>query len=310
VNLYLYPTDLEWFEFLRSQPGIDEVNFWQPGGRHAFSRLQVGELFLFRLKSPVNMIGGGGHFLHSSVFPLNAAWEAFGEKNGTSDPVHFTRMIANYKRVSPWEAIPADSPIGCIILAEPFFWPEEKWIQIPADYHLNLVQGKRYDATNAAGRALFDAVTERLQDRSNAQQHHFYQPPEMGWRKRLVNQRVGQGAFRVLVTDLYDRRCAITGERTLPVLEAAHIKPVARGGSHNPTNGLLLRSDIHKLFDLGYVTVQPNGDFRVSSRLRDEWSNGKIYYALENTSLRKPRDEDYMPAKEALEWHNDTVFRG
>jgi putative restriction endonuclease len=121
---------------------------------------------------------------------------------------------------------------------------------------------------------------------------------------------VGQGAFRVLVTDLYDRRCAITGERTLPVLEAAHIKPVARGGSHNPTNGLLLRSDIHKLFDLGYVTVQPNGDFRVSSRLRDEWSNGKIYYALENTSLRKPRDEDYMPAKEALEWHNDTVFRG
>ena len=60
-----------------------------------------------------------------------------------------------------------------------------------------------------------------------------------------------------MVTDAYQRKCAVTGERTLPALEAAHIKPFAEGGSHNPQNGLLLRRDIHALFDGGYVTVTP-----------------------------------------------------
>src|SRR5271167_1536981 len=95
----------------------------------------------------------------------------------------------------------------------------------------------------------------------------------------LARSRLGQGAFRVLVTDAYERRCAVTGEKTLPVLEAAHIKPYALEGPHQVRNGLLLRSDLHKLFDLGYVTVTPALRLEVSSRLREEWHNGKEYYA-------------------------------
>ena len=70
--------------------------------------------------------------------------------------------------------------------------------------------------------------------------------------------RLGQGAFRVLVTDAYRRRCTISNERTLPVLEAAHIRPYADNGPHQLSNGLLLRSDLHRLFDLGYFTVDPD----------------------------------------------------
>jgi HNH endonuclease len=309
VNLYIYPTDLKWFDFLRSRSPIDEVNFWQPGGRHAFTRLQVGELFLFRLKSPVNMIGGGGFFVHSSIYPLRSAWEAFGEKNGTSDPAELTRMIAGYKGISP-DRLAGDAPIGCIILADPFFWPEDQWIEVPPDYQANLVQGKKYDIASGTGRALFDAVVMRLQAPSIGAKTVERVIPELGWRQSLVRQRIGQGGFRVLVTDLYGRRCAVTGERTLPVLEAAHIRPITRGGTHDPGNGLLLRSDIHTLFDLGYVTIRPNGHFHVSSRLRDEWSNGKVYYALENTDVRPPNDSQYTPSKELLEWHSDTIFRG
>jgi putative restriction endonuclease len=66
----------------------------------------------------------------------------------------------------------------------------------------------------------------------------------------IVTPRLGQGSFRVLVTDAYRYRCAITSERTLPVLEAAHIRPYATGGKHALSNGLLLRSDLHRLFDL------------------------------------------------------------
>src|SRR5690606_11461688 len=73
----------------------------------------------------------------------------------------------------------------------------------------------------------------------------------------LARARLGQGAFRVLVTDAYQKRCAISGERTLPVLQAAHIRPYAAAGPHRVSNGLLLRSDLHILFDRGYVTVTP-----------------------------------------------------
>jgi HNH endonuclease len=63
-----------------------------------------------------------------------------------------------------------------------------------------------------------------------------------------VKPRLGQSSFRVLVTDAYKRRCAITGENTLVALEAAHIVPYSKDGSHEIRNGLLLRADFHRLF--------------------------------------------------------------
>ena len=49
VNLYVGITDYDWFRFFSALPGIDEVNFWQPGGRTNFQALRPGELFLFKL---------------------------------------------------------------------------------------------------------------------------------------------------------------------------------------------------------------------------------------------------------------------
>src|ERR1700719_292565 len=91
----------------------------------------------------------------------------------------------------------------------------------------------------------------------------------------LIHPRLGQGAFRVSVTDVYQHRCAVTGEKTLPILDAAHIRPFGQGGEHDITNGLLLRTDIHKLFDLGYVTVSNAGRFEVGRRLREDFENGR-----------------------------------
>ena len=65
---------------------------------------------------------------------------------------------------------------------------------------------------------------------------------------QLVRPRLGQGAFRVAVTDAYDRACAVTGEHSLPVLEAAHIKPFAENGPHEVVNGVLLRAEPPRVF--------------------------------------------------------------
>src|SRR5579859_4083650 len=62
VRLWIANTDNDWFDFLSVQTGLDEVNFWQPSGRTDFHAIEPGELFLFRLKSTRNMIGGFGVF--------------------------------------------------------------------------------------------------------------------------------------------------------------------------------------------------------------------------------------------------------
>jgi putative restriction endonuclease len=124
----------------------------------------------------------------------------------------------------------------------------------------------------------------------------------------LVRPRLGQGAFRVLVTEAYARRCAVTAEKTLPALEAAHIRPYAIGGEHAPANGILLRRDIHSLFDLGYVTITPDLHFEVSRRIREEYEDGRAYYALHGKAIVLPLKTECRPDRATLEWHNESVF--
>lgn len=126
----------------------------------------------------------------------------------------------------------------------------------------------------------------------------------------LVKLRLGQGAFRVVVTDAYQRRCALTGESTLPVLQAAHIRPYAENGPHEISNGIFLRSDFNTLFDLGMITVTPEYRIEVSSRIQEEWFNGKAYYRLHGRELPNlPMSAADRPHKEFLSWHNEVKFQ-
>jgi putative restriction endonuclease len=126
----------------------------------------------------------------------------------------------------------------------------------------------------------------------------------------LTRARLGQGTFRVLVTEAYERRCAITGERTLPVLEAAHIKPYAKSGPHLIANGLLLRSDLHILFDDGYLTVTEDLQVKISRSIKEKFENGREYYRYQGRALLVPDGLGQRPSAEFLRWHNTRVFQG
>ena len=102
--------------------------------------------------------------------------------------------------------------------------------------------------------------------------------------------------------------CALTGEHSLPALDAAHIKPFASGGPNTPSNGLLLRADLHRLFDWGYITITPQLKIKVSARLREEYQNGRTYYPLDGADLRRPIVPAALPDPELLDWHNAEVF--
>jgi putative restriction endonuclease len=72
-------------------------------------------------------------------------------------------------------------------------------------------------------------------------------------------------------------------------------------------NGLLLRADLHRLFDLGYVTVTPDHRVEVSQRLRLDYQNGRSYYPLHGHEIRLPSPTE-TPSQDWLRWHNDHVF--
>jgi putative restriction endonuclease len=214
------------------------------------------------------------------------------------------QRIARYRRTSPDGR--SDFQIGCRILTQPFFLEEGAWIPVPPSWSRNIGAFKTYSTGDAEGLALWKAVSDRLARPTTpgmSEGDRFGQP-------QLVKPRLGQGAFRVLVTDIYGRRCAVTQERTLPALEAAHIRPYSAGGEHEASNGLLLRRDIHSLFDAGYVTVTPDLHFEVSRRIREEFENGRHYYALHGQRVSAPARPGQRPDPSALAWHNEHCFNG
>jgi putative restriction endonuclease len=304
VRLVVAVTDGDWFDHLRVKSELAEVNFWSPSATN-FRALEPGELFLFKLHSPRNFIVGGGVFAYANSLPCSLAWEAFGEANGAKSLLEMRSRIMKYRRTAPDDR--SDFAIGCRILTQPFFLPEQRWIPIPESWSSNIVSFKGYDTDDTDGLMLWNAVQDGLTGSPSfgfAEQQARYGEPV------LVRPRLGQGAFRVVVTDSYQRRCAVSGERTLPALDAAHIRPFADGGLHEASNGILLRRDIHSLFDSGYVTISPDMKFEVSRRIKEEFENGRHYYALHGQTIADPTNPRSRPQRSALIWHNENLFRG
>lgn len=246
-------TDNKWFEFLSAlQP--DEVNFWQPSPTAPTKALKPGAPFLFKLKSPNHHIAGGGYFVKFVTAPLSLVWESYEAKNGANSLYELQTLLlpliakrGNHSR---------DPEIGCTVLTHPFFFQRSDWIEADRYFPKNIVRGKGFDSNSSDGAALWSAVRSRLLARTSLRNRRDIADQDIAYgAERLFQPRLGQSSFRLLVTDAYKRRCSITGEHTLPVLEAAHIKPFSQSRSHEISNGLLLRSDFHKLFDRGYLTV-------------------------------------------------------
>ena len=303
VKLVVAVTDRQWFDLLRGKPELPEVNFWAPNPR-SFRALGRGELFLFKLHAPHDLIVGGGVFTYANVLPCSLAWHAFGEANGAKSAEEMRQRIVRYR--GPGGGCRRDFEIGCRILTQPFFFEESDWMAAP-NWSRNIVSLKTYSTEDTDGLHLWESVQDRL---SRASVPHLAEEAVRFGAPQLIRPRLGQGTFRILVTDIYERRCAVTRERTLPALEAAHIRPYSDGGTHEERNGLLLRRDIHSLFDAGYVTVTPELNFEVSGRIREEFENGRDYYALHGRRIQAPVVARQRPDPAVLTWHKENCFVG
>lgn len=305
---FVAPTDHGWYRFLQARPELGEVNFWRPGGGN-FAALSPGEVFFFKLKSPHNAIGGFGLFARFAPLPVWQAWDVFGQANGAVDQDELLRRLTAYSSPSSG-LVGVDRVIGCIAVADAVFFPPDEWVATPKDWSRQIVTGRGYDLTHGEGLVLWQTCLEHA-----AHSHHSALWTEEAiemrrhGRPRLITPRLGQSSFRLAVLDAYGRACAVTTEHSVPALEAAHIKPWKDGGAHEVRNGFSLRRDIHRLFDLGFVSVRPDLSFAVSPDLRNAYANGRTYYAYEGKAVSVPANSKAQPLPELLAWHYDEVFR-
>ncbi|MBK6939554.1 MAG: HNH endonuclease [Planctomycetes bacterium] len=307
---YFGLTDPDWYAYLASQPRVDEVNFWQPHGERAFRAIQTGAPFFFKLRAPHKAIAGFGFFQRFESLPAWLAWECFGPMNGAARFETFVDGLIKLRQKGDSDV--GDFRIGCVMVAAPIFFQPEEWVSPPSDWaKTGIQQGKTYPLAAGEGERVYRECLER------AMRAHRYwnvervadEAPRYG-EPVLVRPRLGQGLFKFEVRDAYRKSCAVTREHSEPVLEAAHIIPYSRGGAHRVDNGLLLRTDLHRLYDRGYVTVTPDHEFEVGDRLRREFDNGRTYYALSGSRIAVPEDPRLHPNREHLDWHAREVFRG
>ncbi|MEK7316410.1 MAG: HNH endonuclease [Candidatus Eisenbacteria bacterium] len=315
-------TDYEWFEYLAAHGPFDEVNFWRPSDLRKPS-WRAGTPALFKLKKPYGgMVVGYGIFARHELAPAWHAWEAFGDKNGAEDLSGMLRRIERLRkgsgggragikaRVATVPMRAGDYVIGCLMISQPIFLPREAWVRAPAGWPENAVQGKSYDLEQGEGARVWREVLAAagVQRAGASVSGDLADRPRYG-DPTLVRPRLGQGTFRLAVTAAYDRACAVTHEHSLPALEAAHIRPFAEEGTHEVSNGLLLRSDIHRLFDKGYVGVTPEYRFVVSKALKEDFENGKSYYPLHGREIWLPENMPERPDVKMLGWHIAERFR-
>ena len=305
---FVAPTDHGWYQFLRARPEITEVNFWRPGGM-SFRALAPGAPFFFKLKRPHNAIGGFGLFTRADRLPVWRAWDVFGLANGTRDE-HELLLRLDRLGARDDQRLGRNRMIGCIAITEPVFFSPDEWVAAPSDWSRNIVSGRTEDLSRGDGLRMWMECLERAaakRDISTGWARDAFDAHRVG-SPVVIMPRLGQSSFRLAVLDAYGQQCAVTTEHSLPVIDAAHIRPWAVGGTHSIPNGIPLRRDLHRLFDLGYVTIRPGMRFAVSRRLRDEYANGRAYYELDGRTLQSPESDQLRPDSELLSWHEAEVF--
>ena len=227
VKLAVGVTNNSWFNSVSQQPNLPEVNFWS-GSTNKIRAIRQGEFFLFKLRSPNNVIAGGGIYSHSLALPVRKAWEVLGKANGAESLMDLCRLL---------QISDANRMIGCHILVQPFFLPEAMRF-VPPGWKSSIQKYRAYSTDEIDGQEIWERINQGFKTKGAVFGGDIIEPRT---RPAIIQARLGQGSFRSHVIHSYMKRCSMTGERTLPVLEAAHIKPFSKDGEHKITNGLLLR---------------------------------------------------------------------
>ena len=181
--------------------------------------------------------------------------------------------------------------------------PDEAMDRIEADFgNVERFARRRLLNTGVGGPVLDMSGMIRLSERDLARLQLFEPLNSKDGRQAIIDsiiKRRGQPGFRHALLETYEYRCAITNFNAVDGLEAASIVPFRGKQTHHPSNGLLLRADIHTLFDLGKIAIDTG---TMSVVITDDLAD-TTYRILAGRPLRYPKDESHRPSGEALDLH-------
>ncbi|MGM0501446.1 MAG: HNH endonuclease [Bacillota bacterium] len=285
------PTDLNWFKFLKNRLNFQIINFWTDNPWNP-RRLKKDNKFYFLLKTPIRKIGGYANFSYSQNLSITQAWQKFGQGNGVSSLYELGVKATGATNPD------YDTEIGCIVLENPVFLEPEEYFH-PDDYNLSfsaeISKHKYYpnlEEINIAGE--YKQAEISFSSISCETDYKFDQSSALK----------GQSKFRQNLFKYYKGKGVITKENCAAILDAVHIHPYLKKNKDHLKNGLLLRSDLHQLFDDGLITITPDYKVLVSKKL-----DSNHYHKYQNQDIYLPQDNKFYPEQQVLKFHNHYIFR-
>ena len=274
-------TEIKWADFLKENGLTSNVNFWTPTDWKV-SGLKKGARLYFMLKSPIRKIGGYGTFIEYKTMSVYDAWDKFGIRNGCDSLLELERRLTEYKSKVTL------STIGCIVLEDLCFYdtpidPASVGVIFPKE----VVKLKYYNYTIDPFWS-YEAVTytspfSLVASTSKKKTSH------------LSTMREGQAQFKLDVSRAYDYKCCISGEKTPELLQAAHIQAYISKESNHIQNGLLLRIDLHKMYDSGLLTIDDSYQVHISKKV-----TSPDYTMFDGIIISLPTDASKHPSKDAI----------
>lgn len=292
------PTDIEWFDYLKENLSSDKINFWTPTPWNV-RQLKEGDKLYFLLKSPSRKIGGFGYFSYYENMTAKQAWNRFGINNGVKSLLELVNRCTKYVNKNSI-FVPTENPaIGCIVLENPTFLDEEEFF-LPEQHGLSF-------PTQVVKLKYFHQEDIKLSivgEQKHGTSFELVGSNKKQYQSSKTKKRRGQPQFRKTLLEAYSNKCCITGEICLDVLQASHIQEYISEKSNHVQNGLVLRVDLHRLFDSGLISIDT--DYKVSvSPLLDS----TYYRSLNGKTILLPKKIEDYPSKEALSLHKEIVFR-
>ena len=269
-----------------------DVKDFQPGGV---------VLYICQMGDQIKVVGGG-FFISWYKISLDEAWSRFGVRNGVTD---FDDLVAEVKEHGGHRS----SNIIAATLGNNFIFDGSSLITVPEEVSSHFKSGMRFilNIDDPTGRYLYQVAkkvySQDLDKYGDTWKGVYY----LASRSHFRSYSAG---FYAKVRAAYKFKCAVTGSTIVPLLEVAQLRPFYDFKEQIAANGILLRSDFHRLFSLGYITLEYVTDdkvvIRTSSCLKSVGAAEYLEYEGKQVSL--PDDKTAWPNPQYLEWHRKNCF--
>ncbi len=302
----IYNTDADWLTVLKRNQFKEGVNFWRKDQRNF--KIAPGSAFYFKING-TKLIAGRARYIQQASLSIEDAWKRFGVRNGAISEEELRSRAAKIL------GIKQDAKLNCLILGEIELLNEQDYIELLDKEFPAPVMGAKYFSEQSIAR-IENEFSLRLPNQpastgdlvatfAKIENERLFNPDAISTARetalRAIAIRRGQPEFRQKILSAYSGTCAVSGETTLGVLEAAHIVPYRGSDTNTIQNGLLLRADWHTLFDLGYWWIDDKFQIVVAEVLK-----GSYYYAQNGKLLHLPQKLDDHPSPDALKIHRES----